>query len=243
MPHFLINTKDVHNNKIEINDKELYRHIIIVKRAKKGERLLFIDEKEIQYETILTEIKQDGFCAEITSSYRSERRLPLNIYVAQSVLNSDDQISSIQKATELGVRGIIPLHTENCNVKESVIKAKIDKWQKIATESVKQCERADIPKVFEMSCLKDIISKYEQIIVFAEKYTETNFFQYIKDTNIDKSKDILVIIGPEGGFSEKEFELFKNKNVPLITLGKLIYRADTALTAAITCVINGVLYG
>lgn len=243
MPHFLINASNIKNNQITIDDKDLYRHIIKVKRVKIGERLLFLDEKEIQYETVLKKITPDEFGVEIVCSYPSQRKLPLNIYVAQSVLNSDDQISSIQKATELGVRGIIPICTDNCSVKESVINAKIDKWQKVAVESVKQCERADIPTVFGLSSLQDIIENYEQVIVFAEKYTDMNFFQYIKNTKINTSKDILVIIGPEGGFSEKEFELFKNKNVPLITLGKLIYRADTALTAAITTVINGVLYG
>ena len=70
-----------------------------------------------------------------------------------------------------------------------------------------------------------------------------NFSQYIKTIKIDKSKSILVIIGPEGGFSEKEFEFFKKEKFPLITLGNLIYRADTALVAALTTVINGVLNG
>ena len=243
MPHFLINSSNIKNNQITIDDKDLYRHIIKVKRAKIGERLLFLDEKEIQYEAVLKEKTPEKFLVEIILSYPSERKLPLNIYVAQSVLNSDDQISSIQKATELGVRGIIPLCTDNCSVKESVINAKIDKWQKIAVESVKQCERADIPKVFGLSYLTDVIENYKQVIVFAEKYTDINFFQYIKNTKIDSTKDILIVIGPEGGFSEFEFNYFKDKNLPLITLGKLIYRADTALTAAITTVINGVLYG
>ncbi len=67
--------------------------------------------------------------------------------------------------------------------------------------------------------------------------------EYIKSNKIDNTKSILVIIGPEGGFTENEFEFFKKKNIPLITLGNLIYRADTALTSALTTVINGVLYG
>jgi 16S rRNA (uracil1498-N3)-methyltransferase len=162
------------------------------------------------------------------------------LYVAQSVLNSDAQISAIQKATEIGVKGIIPLYTDNCSVKETVIKNKIEKWQKIAIESVKQCERVDIPKVFDVSYLKNIIKDFEQIIVFAERDTNCNFFNYLKVNKIDKSKKILVIIGPEGGFSQNEFDFFKENNIPLITLGNLIYRADTALTAALTTVINGV---
>lgn len=242
MPHFIIDSKNIQNNKITIDDKDLYKHIIKVLRAKIGEQLLFLDENEIQYETEIEDINPNIFYCKIKKQYKSKRKLNLNLYIAQSVLNSDAQTSSIQKATELGVKGIIPLYTDNCAVKESIIKNKIDKWQKIALESVKQCERADIPKVFEMSKLQDVIKSYKQVIVFAERDTQSDFFKYIKGNKINKEEPILVIIGAEGGFSKKEFEFFKQNNIPLITLGNLIYRADTALTAALTTVINGVLY-
>lgn len=242
MPHFIISAKNIQNNRITINDKDLYKHIIKVLRAKIGEQLLFLDENEIQYETEIENINSSSFCCEIKKQYKSERKLNIDLYIAQSVLNSDAQTSSIQKATELGVKGIIPLYTDNCAVKEAIIKNKIDKWQKIAFESVKQCERADIPKVFKMAKIQDIIKNYKQIIVFAERDTQSDFFEYIKENKINKKEPILVIIGPEGGFSQKEFDLFKQNHIPLITLGNLIYRADTALTAALTTVINGVLY-
>ena len=242
MPHFFIKSKNIKDNLIIVDDKDLYKHIIKVMRIKKGEHLLFLDENEIQYETVIDDIGQSDFSAKITKSYKSKRKLGLNLYIAQSVLNSDAQTSSIQKATELGVKGIIPLYTDNCSIKKSVIKSKIEKWKKTAFESVKQCERADIPKVYDMSEIKEVISKFPQVIVFAEKYADKTFFEYIKTNKIDRNKDILIIIGPEGGFSESEFDFFKKNNIPLITLGNLIYRADTALTAALTTVINGVLY-
>lgn len=242
MPHFLIESKSIQNNQISIEDKDLYKHIIKVLRAKIGEKLLFLDENEIQYETKLKEVNSNNFICKIENSYKSERKLSINLYIAQSVLNSDAQTSAIQKATELGVKGIIPLYTDNCTVKESVIKNKIEKWKKIATESVKQCERADIPTVFEMAKIKDVVKNYKQIIVFAERDAQSDFFTYVKQNKINKGEDILVVIGPEGGFSQKEFDFFNENNIPLITLGNLIYRADTALTAALTTVINGVNY-
>lgn len=242
MPHFLFETKNITDNKIIIKDKELYNHLIKVRRTKIGENLLFLDENEIQYETILSSISSNEFVCEIQKSYQSNRKLDLNLYVAQSVLNSDDQVSSIQKATELGVKGIIPLHTDNCAVKESVIKNKIDKWQKIALESVKQCERADIPNVFDLAILEDVINDFDYVIVFAERDTDKTFFDYVKENKIENEKSILIVIGPEGGFSQREFDFFKEKKLPLITLGNLIYRADTALTSALTLVINGVKY-
>ena len=243
MPHFLIKSTQVQNNLIKIDDENLYKHIIKVMRSKPGEKILFLDENKIQYETILENIESNYFTCEIIKRYKSNRVLNINLYAAQSVLNSDAQISAVQKATELGVKGIFPLCTDNCSVKKSVIESKIDKWQKIAFESVKQCERADIPKVYNLTNLEELTDKFEQIIVFAESDTDRNFFEYLKENPIDKTKDILIIIGPEGGFSRAEFDYFNRKNLPLITLGNLIYRADTALTAAITTIINGVCYG
>lgn len=243
MPHFIIKSENIKRKVINISDKDLYKHIIKVMRSKPGEKILFLDENKIQYETILKNIESDYFTCNIISRYKSNRTLNINLYAAQSVLNSDAQISAVQKATELGVKGIFPLCTDNCSVKKSVIESKIDKWQKIAFESVKQCERADIPKVYNLTNLEELTDKFEQIIVFAESDTDRNFFEYLKENPIDKTKDILIIIGPEGGFSRAEFDYFNRKNLPLITLGNLIYRADTALTAAITTIINGVCYG
>ena len=243
MPHFLINSRDIKNNKIIINDKDLYKHIIRVMRMRKGEALLLIDENEIQYETIIENTEESSIVCTIEKQYKSTRKLETEIYLAQSVLNSDNQISIIKKATEIGAKGIIPLYTDNCAVKESIIRSKTDKWQKVANESVKQCERADIPKVYEMTYIKEAVKDFEQIYVFAEKYAECDFIDYIKENKLDKKKKILIIIGPEGGFSEKEFEFFKAKNIPLITLGNLIYRADTAAAAAMISVILGVKHG
>ena len=241
MPHFLIKTTNIIDNKIIIDDKELYKHIIKVMRSRVGEKIKFLDENEIQYEANISKIENSKFICVINKQYKSERKLPLNLYVAQAVLNSDDQISAIQKATELGVKGIYPLYSDNCSVKESFIKNKIEKWQKVAIESVKQCERADIPIVFDVTYLKDLIGNFDNIIVFAERDADKNFFEYVKENKIDKNNKILVIIGPEGGFSQREFDYFKQNNLPLITLGNLIYRADTALCAGLTSVINGVL--
>ena len=243
MPHFLINSNNIKNNTVKVDDIDLYKHVIKVLRSKIGESILFLDENEIQYETVLTDINSDNFTCEIKKNYKSNRKLDINLYIAQSVLNSDAQFCAIQKATELGVKGIIPLYTDNCAVKESIIKNKIEKWRKIALESVKQCERADIPEVFDCSTLEKVIKDFEQIIVFAEHSAQSDFMTYIKNNKINKTKKILVIIGPEGGFSDKEFSFFKKHHLPLITLGNLIYRADTALTAALTSVIIGVNHG
>ena len=238
MPHFLISSKWIEDNKIIISDKELFNHLTRSLRLRMGEKVLFLDENEIQYETSSSDFSSKTAVFEIIKSYKSKRKLNFHLALAQSVLKQDAQGSAIQKATELGVKDIIPLYTDNCALKLDFIKDKVDKWQKIAIESVKQCERADIPKVMEVSTIEDVIEKYDNVFVFAEKYSDMTFSDYLKN-NKNISGSVLVIIGCEGGFSEREFEFFKKKNLPLLTLGNLILRADTACAVGLSVIING----
>ena len=76
-------------------------------------------------------------------------------------------------------------------------------------------------------------------MVFVEKHADFTLNEYFKQNNVPKDKSIIAIIGPEGGFSDKEFTFFKEKNIPQISLGNLIYRADTAVIAALSNIIYG----
>ena len=71
--------------------------------------------------------------------------------------------------------------------------------------------------------------QFDKILVLAERSTEISLKEYLNQNKIDKGEKILVIIGPEGGFSQREFDYFKSKKLPLITLGDLILKAETAV--------------
>ena len=226
MPHFFINSKNKNNNVITISDIDNYKHIARSLRAKCGEKLLLIDENQIQYETVIQKIDSKEILCEITNSYPSKRDLDFNLFLAQSPLRSDAQNTVIEKATELGVRGVYPIFTDNCALKVN----KQEKWQKIMVEASKQCERAKIPTCYPPITFEQLLNNdFDKIIVFAERSTEKSLKNYLKENPIKKGDNILVIIGPEGGFSESEFEYFRNKNLPLITLGDLILKAETAV--------------
>ena len=146
--------------------------------------------------------------------------------MAQSPLRSDAQLTIMEKATELGVRGVYPVFTDNCALKVN----KQEKWQKVMFEASKQCERAKIPTCFAPTTFEEILQKdFDKIIVLAERSTEKSLKQYLSENPTKKGEKILAIIGPEGGFSQKEFDYFRSKNLPLISLGDLILKAETAV--------------
>lgn len=226
MPHFFIDSNNKIDNKITISDADNYRHIARSLRARCGEKLLLIDENQIQYETKISEINSKEVICEIEKSYLSKRDLEFDLFLAQSPLRSDAQLTVMEKATELGVRGVYPVFTDNCALRVN----KQEKWQKVMFEASKQCERAKIPTCFAPTTFEEILQKdFDKIIVLAERSTEKSLKQYLSENPTKKGEKILAIIGPEGGFSQKEFNYFRSKNLPLISLGDLILKAETAV--------------
>ena len=226
MPHFFIDSNNKIDNKITISDADNYRHIARSLRARCGEKLLLIDENQIQYETKISEINSKEVICEIEKSYLSKRDLEFDLFLAQSPLRSDAQLTIMEKATELGVRGVYPVFTDNCALRVN----KQEKWQKVMFEASKQCERAKIPTCFAPTTFEELLQQnFDKIIVLAERSTEKSLKQYLCENPTKKGERILAIIGPEGGFSQKEFDFFKSKNLPLISLGDLILKAETAV--------------
>lgn len=226
MPHFFIGDDLINPPEIIISNADNYKHIARSLRARVGEKLLLIDDKQIQYETVITEINSKEIKCEIKKSYPSKRDLDFDLYLAQSPLRSDAQLTVMEKATELGVRAVFPVITDNCALKVD----KHEKWQRVMYEASKQCERAKIPTCYPVTTLENVLKQdFDRVIVFAERSTENSLKTFLRENPIKKEDKVLVIIGPEGGFSEREFEFFRAKGLPLITLGDLILKAETAV--------------
>lgn len=267
MPHFFIDSKTVINSKITISDKGNYNHIAKSLRAKAGEDILLIDENGIQYSGEIEKITSNSIEIAVLDSWKSTRELEFELYLAQSPLRSDAQNLIVEKATEIGVAGIYPILTDNCALKKSVIEQKIQKWQKIMHEASKQCERAKIPKCFELSDMEKLINlqskqnferegrvgllthrqeadnaliatidapqQFDRVLAFTERSAKFKLKNYLKDNPIVKNEKILVIIGPEGGFSQREFDFFEKNDITTLSLGNLILKAETAVVTAL----------
>lgn len=232
MPHFFIQQNEILDDEITIVSSDLINHIARVLRVKIGETVKFIDENQIQYIAKVSQIQNKFIKAEILESFKSSRFASLQIYLAQAILKPDAQNLVIANATQMGVVGVYPFVSDNTVFKS---KHNLEKWRKISDESFKQCERASKMTIFDIEKLENVTEKFSQIIVFAEKYANSSLKEAMQ--NFDKDEKILVIIGPEGGFSNSEFEFFKQKKLPLISLGNLILKAPNAITAGISTIL------
>lgn len=238
MPHFLIKKEEIKNDIIELTDNENLFHLTKVLRIKQHQKVKFIDSDKNVYFCEIVKVEKNFMSAKILEKKLSNRILKNNIVLVQSILASDAQNLLIANATQTGVKKIYPVMSDNVSVSINSLKSKVDKWNKIALENFKQCERADLAEVCEIENLKEILSKFkkENILIFAEKYDTLTLNNCLSD--IDFHKEIAVVIGPEGGFSEQEFQYFIKEQYKLITLGNMIYKAPNAVTVAISNIIS-----
>jgi RNA methyltransferase, rsmE family len=218
---------DENNGKILIKDKSDCNHIQNVYRLNVGHELRIIDG-EYEYFTEIIQISKKEVSVKILEKKEDSYSLNVNIDVAMGILKNDKMNLAIQKLTEIGVNRIIPLKTERVVVK---INEKKEKWDVVVRETLKQCRGIKFTEITPVKKLAEIdYSKYDKIIFAYENSGESKSLSEI----IEKGdKDILYIIGPEGGITQEEVDFLKNSKAMEISLGKRILRAETA--AIVVC--------
>lgn len=242
MPQFFIKSKNIKNENISLDNKSDIKHIKDVLRSKTGDELLFIDENEILYTARILELSNNLLRAEILHKEKSLRSLKTNITLIQSILKSGAQDFVIQKATELGAKQILPVTSKYTVVKIENLKdsaKKTEKWQKIAFESCKQCERSKAPEILPSTSLKEAVKlDFDIKIACVERTAEISLKEFLRKTPCREEQKIAVFIGPEGGWSDEELELFTENCIEKVSLGNMILRAETAAITAL----SGVIY-
>ena len=236
MPHFFIEKEHIKKDIIELRDGDTFFHLVKALRVKTGEKVKFIDSQQNVYTCEVEQINKKSLTAKILTTKKSNRILKYDISLVQSVLATDAQNLLIANATQTGVKKIYPVISDNVSVK--IQNCKIEKWQKIVSENFKQCERADMAQIMEIEHIYKVLEKFkkENVLIFSEKDINTSLDNSVKD--IDKSSEIAVVTGPEGGFSDNEFSYFKNQNYKMISLGAMIYKAPNAVVAGVSNVVS-----
>ena len=218
---------DENNGKILIKEKSDCNHIQNVYRLNVGDKLRIVDG-EYEYFTQIIEISKKEVVVKILEKNEDSYSLNINIDVAMGILKNDKMNLAIQKLTEIGVKSIIPLKTERVVVR---INEKKEKWDTVARETLKQCRGVKFTEILPVKKLAEIDYKKYDKIIFA--YENSNESKSLSEIIKQKDKNILYIIGPEGGIAQEEVDFLKNNKAIEISLGKRILRAETA--AIVVC--------
>lgn len=243
--------EDILQENIIIKNKETYHHLVNVLRIKIGEEIDVVQDN-YKYITIVDNIKTDEILLKVKERKEKEDE-EYKYILMQGIPKSKKMELIVEKTTELGVNEIIPIEMERSIVKKKDLnKSKIERLKLKAESASAQSKRVSIPIIKNAELFKDALNN----IVYETKNYDNKIKKYIfvfyEDEKNEKLKDqleiikkekmqkqIIYIIGPEGGISEKEIEdlkKFENKNIKVFisSLGKNILRTETAGVAALS---------
>jgi 16S rRNA (uracil1498-N3)-methyltransferase len=231
-------------------------HIRDVIRLQTGEIIEVVDPGGHVSDAEITIIEPGEVIAKVIKKHEDRTVLP-EVYLFQALPKAGKFDDIIRMTTEIGVVGIYPVVTERVVVKFDGEKAgkKLDRWRKIAAEAAKQSHRTTIPGVNPVLTWNDALvelKKFEIIITFweeentvlpcavLESYRSELVSQFASGKPPQSQKllpKIAVIIGPEGGLSEKEAADLKEAGANIVTMGESILRVETAAPVAIALVL------
>ena len=221
MQRYFAKSKD--SNQFILEDTD-YHHIKNVMRNHIG------DQIEVVYDTVVYICKITNLnpvTLEITDTLIQNSEMNINVTVALSLVNEQKFDLIIQKLTELGVSNIIPIKTERSIVKLDAkkIPKKIERWQMICKEASEQSKRIKIPKVHNIISLKELTNVENNLKLICSLSENTKpLKEYLKQD----TKEVLFVIGPEGGFSSQEEKMLLANNFLPVSLGKRVMRVETA---------------
>ncbi len=218
------------------------RHYLkTVLRMKTGETIILFDGRGSEYEGIIRQESEDDLVVEVVSRSAAPGSNSVRITLCQSIPKAAKMDFIIQKGTELGVHRIIPFISGRSVPKISDDKAhlKIERWRKIALEACKQSRRAHLPVIDEISDFNQMIAQISgdslKIILWEEEESR-GLRQALADESGRGAEEIVIAIGPEGGFTREEIAKAAGLGFISAGLGRCILRLETAALAALTIV-------
>ncbi len=229
------------NNTIKINsliilNKFQSNYLIKVLRLKINQEIYIFDNKTGEY---LADIKEIDKLSKIFVKKQIKNfKISSNISLAFAPVKNVKAEYLVTKATELGVHKIYPIITDFTIVR----KVNLERLQANIIEASEQCERIDLASIYEISTLKNFLKKItNEILIFADEARE-GFNAENSFKNIKNNAEVIIIIGPEGGFNAAERKLINSHpNSINLTLGARILRADTAIISALALANNYLL--
>lgn len=244
MRRFFIEQTKITSTKIFITGSDA-AHIKKVLRMKSGDRIGLFDGKGFEYEARIENLLAGSIEVSITKRFLSASESPVQIIVAQALLKDKKMDSLTRQLTEIGVARLIPFTSIRSVPRpdKKRLSTRRKRWEKIAIEALKQCRRGHVTEIGETITFNDAIKIGDECdlkIVFWENELKpiSDAVQQMHDRHCRK---ILAVLGPEGGFTEKEIEDAKACGFVTASLGPRILRAETAAVAA--CTILQYLFG
>lgn len=228
--YFFSDNIQLENSTLVISGQEHF-HLSKVLREKIGDNIFVMDGNGLMFSCKIIEINKEETNCKILEILKNHGELKTDISIAVGMIKQKRWEWLIEKTTELGVKKIYPLNTrysENKNIKRK-------RDEKIILSATKQCGRSVIPKMFPLTNFNEFITQNKSakrfILLQNESYSRLD--KFIKEAN----NEIILLVGPEGGFTDKEIEVaIKNGYLPIYLSNRRL-RTETACISGLAKII------
>lgn len=216
---------DIKNN-IEMSIDDSY-HITTVMRMKEKDRIELVTNKQL-FLAEITKIDNKKVIVKIIEEINENNELDVDVALVQSLIKEQKMDYVLQKSTELGVNKIIPFQATRSIIKiDNKEDKKVERWAKIIKEASEQSKRVFIPEITKSITITELakIDGYDLKILATVNEVSTNIKKVLSNTK--RSDRIIIVIGPEGGFTEKEEKKLIENGFVSTSLGKTVLRTET----------------
>ena len=230
MPRFYVDFALSPDSVIELPDNVV--HHLNVLRVKNTEELVLFNGNGKVYPALPEVLEKRRASVRILREEATDNESPLNITLVQAVSSAERMDFTLQKSVELGVAEIRPVISERCVVRLSGERAekRVARWQEIVVSACEQSGRNIVPKVLPLTTYAQALQQLPQETT--KLLMSLNRAQKLSDVQPQSGK-VVFMVGPEGGWTEKEEQQAFDVGFQSVTLGKRVLRTETASLAAI----------
>jgi len=236
MPTFFIDSGAITSPKICITG-DLLHHLRNSLRVQPGDSLALNNGCGTRYHVEVTHVTSQAIDTCIIDQETEPDRNTSPIVLGQALMKGDKMDWVIQKATELGVAAIVPIHTTHSVIKPNPerLEHQRSRWERIARDAAQQSERWTIPTIADPVDLVGICRHYDGAPLKGMLAERSNGVSLIAiPLPSDRQRPIVLLVGPEGGWAPDEQRLAQERGFLPLTLGPRILRAETAAIAALS---------
>ena len=230
MPRFYVDFALSPDSVVELPDN-VVRHLNVL-RVKNTEEIVLFNGNGKSYPALPEVLEKRRASVRILREEATDNESPLNITLVQAVSSAERMDFTLQKSVELGVAEIRPVISERCVVRLSGERAekRVARWQEIVVSACEQSGRNIVPKVLPLTTYVQALQQLPQET--AKLLMSLNRAQKLSDVRPQSGK-VVFMVGPEGGWTEKEEQQAFDAGFQSVTLGKRVLRTETASLAAI----------
>ncbi len=237
---FFVDKKIINSQRVVLEGEE-HNHLSRVIRKKPGDTVFLFDETGTTYLAKIESISQNKTELSLIKK-DSKKEAGTEIILGQAMLKLKKMEFILQKATELGIHTFIPIKSERTIMKiKDGWEQKLMRWKKICLSAAKQSGRSTLVKIMPPVSIQELVIKFDSAnkIILSEK-AEKSLKEIIllpllsRNDNLEIPPSTIILIGPEGGWTDKEEEYIVMNGYTRACLGDLVLRSETAAISAVS---------